>query len=58
MQYGQNISTPYNQPQAEHSNMFNNEHKDNILKSKMDRDREDGKNQILQPSWKYTENIP
>lgn len=43
MQYGQNLSTPYNQQQTEHNNMFNNEHKDNILKTKLERDREDGK---------------
>lgn len=45
MQYGQNISIPYShsQPQADHNNMFNNDHKNNIIKTKMERDREDGK---------------
>lgn len=42
MQYGQNIPLPYSQQQNEHNNMFSNDHKDNILKSKMDRDREEG----------------
>lgn len=42
MQYGQNISN-YSQPQGEHNNMFSNDHKDNILKTKIERDREDGK---------------
>lgn len=42
MQYGQNISIPYSQPQNEHNNMFSTDHKDNILKTKMERDREDG----------------
>lgn len=42
MQYGQNITTPYSQPQNDHSNMFNNDHKDNILKTKMEREREEG----------------
>lgn len=42
MQYGQNISN-YSQPQSEHNNMFSNDHKDNILKTKIERDREDGK---------------
>lgn len=41
MQYGQNLSNAYNQPQNEH-NMFSNDHKDNILKTKIERDREDG----------------
>lgn len=43
MQYGQNISIPYSQPQSDHNNMFSNDHKDNILKTKMERDREDGR---------------
>lgn len=42
MQYGQNISLPYPQQQNDHSNMFANDHKDNILKAKMDRERDDG----------------
>lgn len=37
MQYGQNISLPYAQQQNDHNNMFN-DHKDNILKAKMERD--------------------
>lgn len=41
MQYGQNISN-YSQPQNEHNNMFSNDHKDNILKTKIEREREDG----------------
>lgn len=47
MQYGQNISIPYSQPQNDHNNMFSNDHKDNILKTKMERDREDGKSLFL-----------
>lgn len=45
MQYGQNISIPYthSQPQTDHNNMFNNDHKNNVIKTKMERDREDGK---------------
>lgn len=43
MQYGQNISIPYAQQQTDHNNMFNNDHKNNILKTKMERDRDDGK---------------
>lgn len=45
MQYGQNISIPYShsQPQNDHNNLFNNDHKNNIIKTKMERDREDGK---------------
>lgn len=42
MQYGQNISIPYSQPQNDHNNMFGNDHKDNLLKTKMERDREEG----------------
>lgn len=42
MQYGQNISIPYSQPQNEHNNMFGNDHKDNLLKTKMERDRDEG----------------
>lgn len=42
MQYGQNLSNAYNQPQNEHNNMFSNDHKDNILKTKIEREREDG----------------
>lgn len=42
MQYGQNLTNPYVQQQNDHNNMFNNDHKDNILKTKMERDREDG----------------
>lgn len=42
MQYGQNLSNAYNQPQGEH-NMFSNDHKDS-LKTKIERDREDGNN--------------
>lgn len=42
MQYGQNISIPYSQPQNEHNNMFANDHKDNLLKTKMERDRDEG----------------
>lgn len=42
MQYGQNISIPYSQQQNDHNNMFANDHKDNILKTKMERDREEG----------------
>lgn len=38
MQYGQNISLPYPQQQTDHNNMFGNDHKDNILKAKMERD--------------------
>lgn len=41
MQYGQNLSNAYNQPQSEHNNMFSNDHKD-ALKTKIERDREDG----------------
>lgn len=44
MQYGQNISIPYPQQQNDHNNMFTNDHKDNILKTKMERDRDDGTN--------------
>lgn len=47
MQYGQNISLPYSQQQNDHNNMFN-DHKDNILKTKMERDRDDGKSNRLQ----------
>lgn len=46
MQYGQNISLPYSQQQNDHNNMFN-DHKDNILKTKMERDRDDGKSNRL-----------
>lgn len=42
MQYGQTISNAYNPPQSEHNNMFSGDHKDNILKTKIERDREDG----------------
>lgn len=42
MQYGQNLTNAYSQPQNEHNNMFSNDHKDSILKTKMDREREDG----------------
>lgn len=42
MQYGQNLSNAYSQPQNEHNTMFSNDHKDSILKTKMDREREDG----------------
>lgn len=42
MQYGQNISIPYSQPQNDHNNMFGNDHKDNLLKTKMERDRDEG----------------
>lgn len=48
MQYGQNISIPYSQPQNDHNNMFSNDHKDNILKTKMERDRDDGKLHIYE----------
>lgn len=43
MQYGQNISIPYSQPQADNNNMFNIDHKNNLIKTKMERDRDDGK---------------
>lgn len=43
MQYGQTLSNAYSQPQNEHNTMFSNDHKDSILKTKMDREREDGK---------------
>lgn len=43
MQYGQNISIPYSQPQADNNmNMFNVDHKNNLIKTKMERDRDDG----------------
>lgn len=42
MQYGQNISIPYSQPQADNNNMFNIDHKNNLIKTKMERDRDDG----------------
>lgn len=45
MQYGQNLSNAYNQPQGEHNNMFSNDHKES-LKTKIERDREDGNNKI------------
>lgn len=41
MQYGQNLSNAYSQPQNDHNTMFSND-KDNALKSKIDREREDG----------------
>lgn len=40
MQYGQNISIPYSQPQTDHS-FLNNDQK-NKIPNKMERDREDG----------------
>lgn len=43
MQYGQNISIPYSQPQVDNNNMFNIDHKNNLIKTKMERDRDDGK---------------
>ncbi|XP_055326626.1 zinc finger protein 347 isoform X2 [Sitodiplosis mosellana] len=59
MQYGQNLSNAYNQPQGEHNNMFSNDHKD-ALKTKIERDREDAINQqILQnvnQSWQTLAN--
>lgn len=46
MQYGQNISLPYSHAQppqpTDHNNMFQNDHKNNIIKTKMERDRDDG----------------
>lgn len=46
MQYGQNISLPYSHAQppqpTDHNNMFQNDHKNNINKTKMERDRDDG----------------
>lgn len=45
MQYGQNISLPYTHaqpPQNDHNNMFQNDHKNNLIKTKMEREREDG----------------
>lgn len=47
MQYGQNISLPYPQQQTDHNNMFANDHKDNILKAKMDRERDEGALKIV-----------
>lgn len=63
MQYGQNISIPYSQPQNDHNNMFSNDHKDNILKTKMERDREDGKLVVVivngfMPANSSTNSIP
>ncbi|KAG4070520.1 hypothetical protein HA402_012310 [Bradysia odoriphaga] len=47
MQYGQNISIPYSQPQADNNmNMFNVDHKNNLIKTKMERDRDDGNKKI------------
>lgn len=43
MQYGQNNLLPYAQQQNDHNNMFGNDHKDNILKAKMERERDEGK---------------
>lgn len=42
MQYGQNNLLPYAQQQTDHNNMFGNDHKDNILKAKMERERDEG----------------
>ncbi|KAJ6634248.1 Zinc finger and BTB domain-containing protein 46 [Pseudolycoriella hygida] len=60
MQYGQNISIPYSQPQADNNNMFNIDHKNNLIKTKMERDRDEVINQqILQnvnQSWQTLAN--
>lgn len=56
MQYGQSLSNAYSQPQNDHNTMFSSNDKDNALKSKIDREREDG-NSIAKSFENYIEYV-